>query len=191
MGGKSKSKQTILMDIEQSDEDVFKALKTAGFSDDAAIDTAYFIKNKMQVKRKTAYVCSPCRASTRSGIIRNMQAARTYCRIASDKLGVMAKAPHAWMPEILDDNIPEQREIAIDIGVQILLISDVLLVCGDRITSGMKNEIRVAAKEKIPIVVFNPILINAVQGITKDFSVCICFDSKSELSKMGFAPEKV
>lgn len=106
-------------------------------------------------KSKYAYICSPLKADTRLGINLNMQAARVYMAYVMDKLGFRAKAPHAHLPEFLDDNVPAQRAAALRFGLKVLEESNVMLVCGNSLSIGMKGEIVHATKLGIPISVFS------------------------------------
>ncbi len=108
-----------------------------------------------ETNKKYAYICSPLRADTRLGINLNMQAARVYMAYATDKMGFRAKAPHAHLPEFLDDNVPSQRATALRFGLKVLEESDVMLVCGNCLSIGMKGEIAHAVKLGIPISVFS------------------------------------
>lgn len=114
-----------------------------------------FLNAQPRNSEKVAYVCSPCRADTRPAIMRNMQAARKYCEIATFAMSVKAVAPHAWLPEILDDHDPDQRALAIKFGIDLLKMCHLLLVCGNRLTQGMINEIKLAAELEIPVMVFS------------------------------------
>lgn len=97
---------------------------------------------------KKVYVASPLRAPTRSEVRRNMERAlRVVETIRLKKPGVRAYAPHAYLPDMLDDNFPDERDLALTIGRMILSSCDAIFVCGDRISNGMKEEIDVAIKE--------------------------------------------
>ena len=118
--------------------------------------------------RKRAYVCSPLSADTDEGIVRNMQAARAYMFYAMKKMGMNASAPHAYLPMILCYNIPSDRALALRFGLELLKGSDVLLVCGNRISSGMRGEIAHAARLKMPVVVFDEgIYLETLKELTK------------------------
>ncbi len=118
--------------------------------------------------RKRAYVCSPLSADTDEGIVRNMQAARAYMFYAMKKMGMNARAPHAYLPMILCDNIPSDRALALRFGLELLKGSDVLLVCGNRISSGMRGEIAHAASLKMPVVAFDEgVYLEAQKELTK------------------------
>lgn len=113
--------------------------------------------------RKRAYVCSPLSADTEEGIVQNMQAARAYMFYAMKKMGMNASAPHAYLPMILCDNIPSDRALALRFGLELLKGSDVLLVCGNWISSGMRGEIAHAARLKMPVVTFDESIYLEVQ----------------------------
>lgn len=108
--------------------------------------------------RKKAYVCSPYSAENNEGMLQNMRTARAYMFYALKKMGMCARAPHAFLPMLLCDSVPSERAIALKFGIELLERSDVLLVCSNRISNGMKSEIANAAMLRMPIIVFDEIL---------------------------------
>ena len=115
--------------------------------------------------KKKAYVCSPFSADDKEGMLQNMRTARAYMFYAMKKLNMCARAPHAYLPMLLCDNVPCERAIALDFGTDLLERSDVLLVCGNRISNGMKGEIAHAAMLRMPIIVFDDMLYLEVQKL--------------------------
>lgn len=115
--------------------------------------------------RKKAYVCSPFSTDSKDGMLQNMRTARAYMFYALKNLNVNARAPHAYLPMLLCDNVPNERAIALKFGIELLERSDVLLVCGNRISNGMKNEIANAAMLRMPIIVFDDMLYLEVQKL--------------------------
>lgn len=105
--------------------------------------------------KKRAYICSPLSADTNEGIAQNMQATRAYMFYAMKKMGMNASAPHAYLPMILCDNIPSDRALALQFGLELLKGSDILLICGNRISSGMRGEIAHAIRLKMPMIAFD------------------------------------
>lgn len=103
--------------------------------------------------KKKAYVCSPYSAENNEGMLQNMRTARAYMFYALKKMGMCARAPHAFLPMLLCDSVPSERAIALKFGIELLERSDVLLVCGNRISNGMKSEIANAAMLRMPIIV--------------------------------------
>ena len=82
--------------------------------------------------KKKAYVCSPYSAENNEGMLQNMRTARAYMFYALKKMGMCARAPHAFLPMLLCDSVPSERAIALKFGLELLERSDVLLVCGNR-----------------------------------------------------------
>ena len=101
-------------------------------------------------KNDLVYICSPLSAPTKEGIRQNMERAAHYACLVSGTFGCRAIAPRSFLPEYLDDNIPEEREAGLAFGLSILRLSKAIIVCGSRISSGMRGEIRLAGELDIP-----------------------------------------
>ncbi len=98
-------------------------------------------------------------------IVLDMRTARAYMFYALKQMGMCARAPHAFLPMLLCDGVPSERAIALKFGIELLERSDVLLVCGNRISNGMKSEIANAAMLRMPIIVFDDMLYLEVQKL--------------------------
>ena len=101
-------------------------------------------------KNDIVYICSPLSAPTKEGIRQNMEKAAEYASLVSGTFGCRAIAPHSFLPEYLDDDIPEEREIGLAFGLSVLRLSKAFIVCGSRISSGMQGEIKMAGELGIP-----------------------------------------
>ena len=101
-------------------------------------------------KNDLVYICSPLSAPTKQGIRKNMEKAAYYAGLVSGVTGCRAIAPHSFLPEYLDDDIPEEREAGLAFGLSVLRLSKAIIVCGSRISSGMRGEIRLAGELNIP-----------------------------------------
>lgn len=97
------------------------------------------------------YVCSPLSAPTRAERLANAAKATTYMIWAEKEFGGRAVAPHAYLPYLLDDSVPEQRALALDFGLKLLGMCSRLVAFGDRLSAGMKKEIEVAHEKGIPV----------------------------------------
>ncbi len=104
------------------------------------------------MKQRKAYICSPLSAPTWELIEQNMESARQYMKEVSEKFGCDAVAPHAYIPYILNDNIPKERELALSFGLSLLELCSCLVICGDVISNGMKGEIKKA--DDLQMVIF-------------------------------------
>lgn len=108
------------------------------------------IKNQDRNYRPLVYV-----ASAYSGdVTTNTEKAKQYCRFALEQ-GQIPLAPHLMFPLFMNDDVPEERELAIFMDVILLGKCDELWVFGDCITEGMKVEIEVAKKRRQTIRYFS------------------------------------
>ena len=97
------------------------------------------------------YICSPLGAPTQEKVHRNMLKAREYMKIVSEKLNCRAIALHAILPEYLDESNPEERQLGLKFGLDLLRICKKIVVCGEVISDGMREEIKLAEKLGIEI----------------------------------------
>ena len=125
-------------------------------------EAEFIAHNKDKIQ---AYICSPLRAATSAEVQRNMRTARAYMVYAFEAMHFSAVAPHAYLPVILDDDKPSEMALALQIGLQMLFFCNIILVCGDRISEGMKGEIRYAARLNKQIYTFNTEMYSEVQQI--------------------------
>lgn len=96
------------------------------------------------------YICSPY-----SGDIDiNVKKARAFCRFALEK-NCIPLAPHLLFPQFMDDDIPQERELAMFMNMVLLGKCNELWVFGDIISKGMAQEIEKAKKRKQLIRYFN------------------------------------
>ena len=73
-----------------------------------------------------------------------------------------------YLPFFYNDKIPKQREEAMNMGMQVLKDSQILMVCGNRISKGMKSEIEYAIKNHKEIVAFNPEVFDNVVKLVQE-----------------------
>ena len=97
------------------------------------------------------YICSPLSAPTPEGIRKNMLMARYYMERVSREFGCRVVAPHAYLPELLDDNVRRERELGLAFGRVLLGWCEGIIVCGDTISSGMAAEIIEARNLGLPV----------------------------------------
>ena len=85
------------------------------------------------------YVCSPLSAPSRAEMLANAAKASTYMVFAEKEFGGRAVAPHAYLPYLLDDTVPEERALALEFGLKLLGLCSQVVVYGSRISNGMKK----------------------------------------------------
>ena len=120
------------------------------------------LERPVGAKQSRIYICSPCRAGTAHGVIRNMKAARVYMFYTYAYFHGIPKALHAYLPVLLNDNFEDEREIALQFGSRMLKDCDLLFVCGNRISDGMYSEIEEAILLGLDIEVFNKAVFDAL-----------------------------
>ena len=103
-------------------------------------------------KKDLVYVCSPLSADTAEGVRLNMLKAREQMEVVSGIYNCRAIAPHAILPEYLDDHNPEERALGLKFGLDLLKLCKLMVVCGDVISDGMRREIEVAKELGIDII---------------------------------------
>ena len=140
------------------------------------------------LSRERAYICSPLAGSTDKEVLDNICHARAYMLYAHECLDVYARAPHAYLPMLMDDNIVSERALALQFGLRLLEQSDLLFVCGNRISSGMRGEIEHAASLEMPIVAFHEDTFLEARAIVKehDTSKRHCVTRNQEHPVLGY-----
>lgn len=96
---------------------------------------------------KKVYICSAY--ASRGFKEANLMMAKTYCRIALQN-GFLPIAPHVMYGELLDDNDPSERELALAAGLELLEACDEIWIHGP-VTGGMIGEVKRA--EELGIVI--------------------------------------
>ena len=128
--------------------------------------------------RTHAYICSSFDADTQEEALRNMRSARAFMHYATELMGVVARAPHAYLPMLLNERDTAERILALKIGHHLIEKSDLVLVCGNRISVGMQADILHAAALQIPVWTFKDTMYHSVLAIV---SKC---DDKEKLVKL-------
>lgn len=95
---------------------------------------------------KLIFVASPYSRD----VEKNIEFAKEACRHVLNE-GNAFFCPHLLYPQILDDDNLEERKLGINMGKEFLDKCDELWVFGNRISSGMFEEIEFARRKGIPI----------------------------------------
>lgn len=92
------------------------------------------------------YIASPYRGDAAG----NIRRARKYSRfaVANNKIPL---CPHIYFTQFLDDNIKSERDKGLCLAIQMLKRCKEVWVFGDKISEGMKREIRIARKRNMVI----------------------------------------
>ena len=95
---------------------------------------------------KLCFICSPYSGEVK----KNVRFAVEYCTYAV-VTNLNPIAPHLLYPQFLSDKIDEQREHGLRLALELLARCDLMWVCGEHISEGMKGEIAEAERLGIPI----------------------------------------
>lgn len=123
---------------------------------------------------KKIYVCSPLRADTELQQGMNMFLAREYEKIAARYFSCRAVAPHGYVSYILDEDIPEERQLGLSFSKSVLDTCDALAIFGDKISEGMLGEIMHAFNKGIDVYIHNDDIFLRVSDMECIISVKAC-----------------
>ncbi len=74
---------------------------------------------------------------------KNVSYAITYCKFVI-AMGHQPIASHLLYPQMLNDNVPEERQLGCDFGMNLLRICDEVWVFGSEYSKGMEAEVSIA-----------------------------------------------
>lgn len=118
------------------------------------------------MESRLVYIASPYAGD----IERNVAFAKAACRYAAAQ-GCTPVAVHLIYPQFLDDQVPEEREAGLKMGMRVLAACDEIWLCGERMSAGMKAEEAEAKRLGLPIqrVPFSVILPDLETGEKIDY----------------------
>lgn len=112
--------------------------------------TAVEQEERKKAWKPCVYICSPYAGDTENNIV----AAKRYLLFAA-KNNAIPFAPHLLYPQVLDDDNPGGRALALFFGMVFLCKCDEVWVFGGRISLGMEAEISKAGRRGMRIRYFN------------------------------------
>ena len=124
-----------------------------GYYDPTAYDALTAIENAAKALRSfrpIVYICSPFPGE----IDRQAEDARCFSRFAV-AMGYIPLAPSLLFPQFLDDNDPNERELALFFRHVLMTKCAEVWVFGNHISSGMKAEIKRAKWKNIHLRYFS------------------------------------
>lgn len=96
---------------------------------------------------KKVFICSPLKGNLKE----NIRKAKLYCKYVI-ACGYLPIAPHVYFTSFLNDTDPNEREMGMKLGLELLKDCDELWIFGNRITDGMKAETLLASQLEIKII---------------------------------------
>lgn len=135
--------KSMILEIIVTEEDEIDSLNMDSFS----YDLEGYVNAPSTLQK--IYVCSPL-----SGDIKdNIKKAEKYCRDIVIVDNAIPVAPHIYFTRFLDDNVELERELGMDLGLQLLSDCGKMYVYNQNgISKGMQKEIEMAKRLNIPIV---------------------------------------
>lgn len=121
-----------------------------GYPDPTAHEALTAVAKSEKPYRPLVYIASPYAGDIESNIRRTQD----YCSFAVTK-NCIPIAPHLLYPQFMDNGDKEQRELGLFFALVLLGKCDELWTFGDRVSTGMAQEIKKAEKRGIPIKHFN------------------------------------
>lgn len=123
-----------------------------GYYDPTTYEALTTIEKEERKKafKPVVYICSPFSGDTE----RNTIKAREYCRFAVEQ-NCIPIAPHLFFPQFMDDENPQERELAMFMNMVLLSKCKELWVFGEIVSQGMGVEIDKAKKRNQPIRYFD------------------------------------
>ena len=100
--------------------------------------------------RPLVYICPPFTGDVEG----NMERTRQFCRFALEH-GQIPLAPHLMFPQFVNDEDPEERNLALFMDIVLQGKCQELWVLGDVISEGMSVEIETAKRRRQPVRYFN------------------------------------
>ena len=99
--------------------------------------------------KKLVYICSPLRGD----VLTNLANAAKYCReVVEQWPDVIPIAPHIYFTQFLNDHIPNERSLGMEMGLALLDMCDELWAYGiDNPSEGMRAELDYATEHGIEI----------------------------------------
>ena len=97
---------------------------------------------------RKVYVCSPLRGDIEG----NIKKAKDYCKFVVSEMKAIPVCPHIYFTQFLDDNNDIERELGKGFGLRLLTeCNQVIVFDNDGISEGIKEEIELANRLKIPV----------------------------------------
>lgn len=110
-------------------------LNPSGLPDPTAYEALKADQRRRFGYRPVAYICSPYAGDTEA----NVALARRISRALID-LGRIPLAPHLLLPQFMNDDDPEQRELAMFMNRIILSKCEEVWIYAPRVSPGMRDE---------------------------------------------------
>ena len=153
---------------------------------DKKLEGDFVLKTTQFAHAERVYICAPLSLKTREKIFNTVCVASEYAKYIKTRMQYFAVSVHSYLPAFLNDKILTQREQMRALRMQILGQCDIVMVCGERVDRGMKQDILCALKQNKRIVVFTPEVFKIVMKLVQ-ISGVTAFDLRYDEQHMRLA----
>ena len=131
------------------------------------------IKPRQFANRERVYLCSPLSFKTCEKLFQTVCVASEYTNYIKDQMGYFAISVHTYLPAFVNDKILTKQEQMRELRMQILEQCDIVMVCGERVSLEMKQDVLYALKQNKKIVVFTPEVFKIVMKLVRISGVTV------------------
>ena len=95
--------------------------------------------------KKLIYICSPLKGD----IAGNIAKVREYCKTVL-QMGCIPIAPHVMLEGILNDEVPQERQTALEMGLSLVARCNELWIFSKVVSQGMQDEMTLQSGSEYP-----------------------------------------
>lgn len=125
----------------------------------------YDIKPQQFAHKEQVYVCAPFSVKTREKTLKTLYVGCEYVDYVKKKMQYFAIAIHTYLPAFINDKIIFNRDEMKKLRTQIIEQCDIVMVCGEKLSREMKQDILYAIERRKKIVVFTRELFQIVMKL--------------------------
>lgn len=115
--------------------------------------------------KEQVYVCAPFSVKTREKKLKTLYEGIEYVEYVKKKMQYFAIAIHTYLPAFINDKILANRDEMKKLRTQIIKQCDIVMVCGEKLSREMKQDILYAIERRKKIVVFTRELFQIVMKL--------------------------
>ena len=112
------------------------------------------IKPQQFAHKEQVYVCAPLNVKTREKTLKSLYEGSEYVEYVKKEMQYFAIAIHTYLPAFINDKMLANRDEMKKLRTQIIEQCDIVMVCGEKVSREMKQDILYAIERRKKIVVF-------------------------------------
>lgn len=145
--------------LEEEEMEPVEAEDDAADMEDDAADEESTVESRSKRPRRMTYICAPYRPTSedperaKEELKENIRRMCHACRTAS-AFGYIPIAPALYFTSFLRDTVDYERKEGLDLGLECIQYCNNLVIVGNRISEGMREEIMEASRRGVEIVIW-------------------------------------